>query len=107
MAARQRPEGAERPSPYRSPLPKDLEGPIAARPVAVDGEVVVEGRHPVDTEPLHDREARPVDDGEVLVGESRVDGEGRFEVDDPDRLDGRGAAAEGRPEPIGGPGSGR
>lgn len=79
----------------------DLEGagPVAAEPE--DREVLVQRRYAQDAKSLHDREARPVDDREILVGEALPDRESNLEVGRRDRLDGGGAAPDGLPIPLG------
>lgn len=72
----------------------DLEGALAVAPEAEDREMLVEGRRPQDSEPLHDGEARSVDDREVLVAEALADGEGDLEVCESHRLDRCGAAPD-------------
>lgn len=59
--------------------------------------MLVEGGRPQDPEPLHDGEARSVDDREVLVVEALADGEGDLEVCEGDRLDRCGAAPDRAP----------
>src|SRR5438105_1877081 len=73
----------------------DLEGaaPVAAE--TEDGEVLVEGGGAKDAEPLHDREARAVDDREVLIRKALADRERDLEVGGSDRLD-RGGAGPNR-----------
>jgi hypothetical protein len=57
-----------------------LESTIAISPVAIDREVIVEAGNARYSEPLHEREAGAVDNGEILIGEGLSDGPGRLEV---------------------------
>ena len=65
-------------------------------------EMLVERGSAVDAQALHDREAGAVDDREALVGEVVPDAEGDLQVGEADRLDGGRAAANRRPELLGG-----
>ena len=80
----------------------DLEGTVAIAAEAEDGEMVIESRRAQDAEPLHHREARPVDDREVLIGKALSDRERDFEVRRGDRLEGRRVVHHG-PVPLGAP----
>jgi hypothetical protein len=67
--------------------------------------VLVERGRSQDAESLHDGEARPVDDREVLVGERLTDPEGDLEVGGRDRLDSGRAATDRLPPLLGGTGA--
>lgn len=54
----------------------------------------------MDAEPLHDGEARPVDDREALVGEGLPDGERHLEICGDDGLDQERAVADCAPLPL-------
>ncbi|MGI8873657.1 MAG: glycosyltransferase [Egibacteraceae bacterium] len=73
----QRPAGAGvadlLPQATRARSAKQLDRPVAARPVAVDREVVIEADRSRDSKPLHDREARAIDDREGLAGKGHSD----------------------------------
>jgi hypothetical protein len=75
----------------------NLEGVAPARAEPKHSEVVIESRSPEDTEPLHHRKARSVDDREVLIGKAVPDCESNLEICRPDRLDRRGTRAHSLP----------
>src|SRR5439155_23080166 len=100
---------ARPPGPGRRRLPvargsgglvADVEGARAARPVAVDGKVVVEAGDAAEPEALHQREAGAIDDREVLVLEGLADPPGGAEVDGQDRPDRGQSAADAAPEAV-------
>jgi hypothetical protein len=82
-------------------LPSHVERPVAVGTVAVDREVLVEGRDAPDPEALHHGEAGAVDDREVLVGKDLADLPGGVEVNGEDGLDRGKTIPEGAPEALG------
>jgi hypothetical protein len=62
--------------------------------------VLVERGGAMHAEPLHDGEARAVDDREVLIRKRLACREGRFEIGGGDELDGGSAASQGSPEVL-------
>jgi len=64
--------------------------------------VVIECRRAEDAESLHDGEARPVDDREVLIREGLADREGALEVGYPHGFDRRSTATDPLPVALSG-----
>ena len=64
-----------------------FEGLVACATITVDGKVIIEAGRLDDVESLHHREARAVNDGEVLIGEGFTDGPSGFKVGGGHRLD--------------------
>src|SRR6266542_3807744 len=84
------------------PSADHFEGLPPALSEAENGEVCVETCHATETETKHDRETRPVYDGEVLIRKTFGDPRRNFEVRCADGLDFGGACPETLTEAFGG-----